>query len=162
MQFRASEVVTGPIDLVFAGLSDMAHYERDALARGVQVERLDNLPRPAPGMQWRVPFRAKGRDRVAEFALVKLAAPTGMRFEGRVQGLFFESDFDCRVLDPDATEVTITTKLRAKSISAKVILQSMKLARASLAKQYRKRVRKSLRELEDRIHAPPEGGPDAS
>lgn len=154
MQFRASEVVTGSIDAVFAQLSDMAQHERDALDKGIEVARLDKLPRPAPGMQWRIPFHARGRDRVAEVELVKFTAPTGMRFEGRVNGLLFESDMDCRVLDPEATEVTITTKLRAKSIPAKVILQSMKLARPSLNKQYRKRVRKSMRLLEDRLHAP--------
>lgn len=152
MQFKTSEAVTGPIDVVFDALSDMTRHEREALARGLKVERLDALPQPAPGMRWRVPFHAKGRDRVAEIELVKLARPTGMRFEGRVQGLLIEADVDCRVLDAEATEVTVTTKLRAKSISAKVILQSMKLARPSLAKQYRQRVRKSLQKLEDRIH----------
>jgi hypothetical protein len=151
MQFKASETVTGGIDAVFAAISDLAHYERKALDAGLAVRRLDKLPAPAPGMQWEVPFRAKGRDRVAEVELVRRDAPTRMRFEGRVQGLLFEADLDCRVLDADATEVTVTTKLRAKSITAKVLLQSMKLARSTLNKRYRKRVRKALRELEDRL-----------
>lgn len=153
MQFRASETVTGGIDRVHALVSDMAYYERRALEAGLEVQRLDKLPAPAPGMQWRIPFRAKGRDRVADIELVKLSVPTTLRFEGKVQGLLFEAVVDCRVLDPEATEVTVSTKLRAKSITAKVLMQSMKLARTTLNERYRKRVRKVLRDLEDRLHA---------
>jgi hypothetical protein len=155
MQFRTTETVTGGIDAVFACMSDLVFYERKALDAGLAVRRLDKLPAPAPGMQWEVPFRARGRDRVAEIELVKLDAPMRMRFEGRVQGLLFEADMDCRVLDADATEVTVTTKLRAKSITAKVLLQSMKLARTTLNKRYRKRVRKALRDLEGRVRPCP-------
>ncbi|WP_424965446.1 SRPBCC family protein [Dinoroseobacter sp. S375] len=153
MQFKASEVVTGPVEDVFAGLSDMAHYERMALENGIEVKRLDKLPRPGPGMRWQIPFRARGRDRIAEMTLVTLHAPQKMRFEGAVQGLQFEVDVLAEALDPNATEITVATKTRAKSITAKVLLQSMKLARDSLNKGYRQRVRKALRQLEDRLHA---------
>ncbi|MEM1079775.1 MAG: SRPBCC family protein [Pseudomonadota bacterium] len=153
MQFKASEVVTGPVEDVFAYLSDVAYYERTALDTGVEVKRLDKLPRPGPGMRWQIPFRARGRDRIAEVTMVTLHPPQKMRFEGAVQGLHFEIDVQAEALDPNATEVTVATKTRAKSITAKVLLQSMKLARDSLNKGYRQRVRKALRQLEDRLHA---------
>ncbi|WP_425091455.1 hypothetical protein [Tropicimonas sp. S265A] len=150
MQLRSTEILHGHIEDVFAALSDFAAAEAAAMERGLDVQRRDALGTPGEGMQWKVAFFARGRDREAEFELVKYTRPTGMRYEGHVGGLLFETSVACRVLDSNSTEVTVSTKLRARSMSAKVLLQSMKLARGRVVQRYRKGVRRLLHQVESR------------
>ncbi|MEM8579623.1 MAG: SRPBCC family protein [Pseudomonadota bacterium] len=148
MQLSTTEILTGHIEEVFEALSDFPRAERAAMARGVTVERLDALGVPSAGVKWRLGFFARGRDRQAEMEVTKFTRPTVIRFEGHVGGLLFETSVACRVADSNATEVTVATKLRAKSMSARVLVQSLKIARTRIAQRYRKSIRRILREVE--------------
>jgi hypothetical protein len=153
MQMSTTEVLHGHIEKVFEALCDFPAAERAAMDRGVTVQRLDALGAAAEGVRWTLGFFARGRDREAEIELTKFTRPTLMRYEGHVGGLLFEATVACRVADSNATEVTVTTKLRARSMSAKVLIQSMKLARARVVQRYRKAIRRQLREVEARLEA---------
>ncbi|MDJ0858709.1 MAG: SRPBCC family protein [Dinoroseobacter sp.] len=148
MQLNTTEILTGHIEDVFDALSDFARAERAAMSRGISVERLDALGAPGEGVKWRIGFFARGRDREAEMEVTKFTRPTALRYEGHVGGLFFETNVACRVADSNATEVTVAIKLRAKSMSARVLLQSLKIARRRVQQRFRKSIRNILREVE--------------
>jgi hypothetical protein len=150
MQLNVTEILTGHIEEVFGALSDFPAAERAALDAGVKVRRLDAHAAPTEGMRWQVGFYARGRDREAEIELVKYTRPTLIRYEGHVGGLHFETDVACRVVDSNATEVSVSTKLRARSMPARVLIQSMKLARRRVVQRYRNNVRRILRKVEAR------------
>lgn len=150
MQFSTTEILTGHIEDIFAALADFSAAERAAMERGVQIRRLDALSEPGEGVTWQVDFFARGRDRQAEIEVTKFTKPTTLRYEGHVGGLMFETNIACRVADSNATEVTVMTKLRARSMSSRVLLHSMKLGRRKIVKRYRKAVRKLLSEVEAR------------
>lgn len=153
MQISTSEILTGYIEDVFDALSDFSAAERAALARGLDVKRLDAMEKPGAGVQWQIDFFARGRDRRAEIEVVKFTRPTVLQYQGNVGGLLFETSVACRVADSNATEVTVTTKLRARSMSARVFVQSMKLARRKVVKKYRQSVRRLLQDVEIRRSA---------
>lgn len=150
MQLNATEILTGHIEEVFDELADFARAERAAMDRGISVERLDALGAPDAGVKWKIGFFARGRDREAEMEVTKFTRPTLIRYEGQVGGLVFETNVACRVADSNATEVTVSTKLRAKSMSARVLLQSLKIARRRVQKRFRKSIRTLLREVESK------------
>lgn len=150
MQLTATEILTGHIEEVFVSLTDFSAAEKTALERGVNIRRLDALAEPGVGVRWQIDFFARGRERRAEIEVVKLTKPTSLKYEGHVGGLLFETNVACRVLDSNATEVTVITKLRARSMSARVLIQSMKIARRRVVKRYRQSVRRVLRDVEAR------------
>lgn len=153
MKFITHEVLKAPIDRVFAELSDFPRFERDAMARGAKVERRDRLGRVGTGMEWHVEFDASGKSRVADATLTEFDAPNRMRFEGKIGGMMADMDIELQAEGADQTKVEITTELRPRSIGARVTIQSIKLAKAQVAKRYRKRVRKFLRSVEREIAA---------
>jgi len=153
MQINASETLKGHIEEIFDALSDFAPAEQAAMDRGMRVERLDALAAPAAGMRWKIGFFARGREREADVELVKTTRPTFMQFEGKVGGLFFQSNISCRVADTDATEVTVVTKLKPQAMTARMLVQSLKLARRRVNRRYKMALGRLLRDVESRARA---------
>ena len=61
MKFSAREDIAAPIEQVFASLCDFEGFERQAMRRGAEVQRVDPLTQPGVGMKWQVSFNMRGR-----------------------------------------------------------------------------------------------------
>ena len=59
MKFSTNEDVEAPIDAVFEMLCDFESFERAAMRRGAEVQRVDQLVAPGVGMIWDAVFEQK-------------------------------------------------------------------------------------------------------
>ena len=151
MHFTAKEDIEGPIDRVFAMLSDFESYERAAMRRGAEVERTDKLRAPGVGMAWQARFKLRGRDRNVALTLAALDPPNGMRVDFGSQGLDGDMTIDLLAMSRNRTRMTLAIELRPKTLSARLMVQSLKLARANLTKRFALRVAEFAKDLEDRM-----------
>ncbi len=151
MKFVSKEDIEAPIDLVFAQVSDFAALERAALRRGAEVQRTDSLRKPDVGMSWHAAFVARGRQRQLDIRMTEYDPPNGMRIHSVAQGLETDLKLDLVALSRGRTRLSVELDLKPRSISARLLVQSLKLARANLVKKFHLRMADYARELEDRI-----------
>ena len=139
MKFVATEDIRAPADRVWAAVSDIDRFEVMLAARAQRLERRPPGP-AAPGTRWEGRAKVRGRARDVSAELVDLQAPERMAFEGGTEGMRVTVEAAVAARGPDLTRLTVTTEARAQTLAARLLLQSAKLARATLAKRYKQRV----------------------
>lgn len=140
MQFEAREDVAAPIEQVFQAVSDFEGWERAALRRGAEISRTDDLPQPGCGMAWTAKFDFHNRPRAADMVLDTFEKPTNLRLMAISGGVNVEFTVELVALSRSRTRMDIATTLTPRTISARLLLQPLKLARTKLANRFRQRI----------------------
>jgi hypothetical protein len=148
MKFSTREDIEAPIDHVFAQISDFAGFERRALRQGADVRRLGDGPSQV-GTQWDVSFKLRGRDRQMQVTLSALEVPEMYQIDATSDGMNAETLVELVALSPRRTRLAVAIDLRPRSLTARVLLQSMKLAKTKLNKRFKARVLEYAEEIED-------------
>ncbi len=76
--------------------------------------------------------------------------PNAMRFEAQAQGLDGTMALDLVPLSQRRTRMSVALEIKPKTLSARLMVQSMKLAKTNLTKRFKLRVAHYAKELEDR------------
>lgn len=139
MKFVAAEEIAAPAELVWARVSDFEGFERRAAGKAGHVSRAPDGP-IGSGTTWTGSVHAAGKLRSVSVTLLQLDENQAMELEGGSDGMTVTLDVSLKVLAPDRTLLTVTTEAKARSLTARLMLQSAKLARQTLAKRYRGRV----------------------
>ena len=151
MQLSAMEDIEAPLDRVFAALTDFEAIERQAMRRGATVRRKDSVAGPAAGMAWHAGFAFRGKTREADITLTVYTPPERMVFHSVVGGLETETVIELVALSRSRTRITLVSELMPKTLSARLLVQSLKLARGGIEKRFRKRMASHAKDLEDRM-----------
>jgi hypothetical protein len=142
MKFSTRQDIEAPAEFVFAHISDFDGLERQAMRRGVEVERkLRSQPRDV-GAAWvlRIPFRGKLRDIDAHIS--EFDSPNTLVAQAKSGGLDMTLSVELVPLSPMRTRVLIGYDVRPQTLSARILVQSVKFAKASLQRRFDKRVSK--------------------
>ena len=150
MQFSAKEDIEAPIDFVFSQLTDFQAFERSALRRGAEVQRVDDKTSPGVGMAWDVMFELRGKMRELKMELTDLDSPNGMVLSSRSPAMGGDLVVDLVALARGRTRMSVDIDLRPKTLTSRLLVQSLKLARSNLTSRYETRVAGFARDLEDR------------
>ena len=150
MLFSTKEDVGAPADWVWAQITDFETFEKLALRRGADIQRVDRASVPLVGSGWkgRAKFRGKEREVVAK--IVQLDAPHQMRIEGVSQNFQLSVEVELVALSPRRTRMRVAFEAKPQTLSARLIMQSARLAKTSLTKRYKKRVADFAEELDAR------------
>ncbi len=148
MKFSTREDIEAPMTHVFAAVSDFAGFERRALRQGADVKRLDDGP-VAVGSAWDIAFQFRGRDRRMKATVASLDAPNAYRIETLSDGMTVTTDVELVALSRSRTRVAVAFDLRARSLTARLLLQSMKLVKSKLTKRFKARVLEYAEDIED-------------
>lgn len=153
MKLVAREDIHAPIDAVFTQLADFEGFERAVLRRGAEVVRTDELGVTGPGMAWRAGFDFRGRTREANIQLVDFTPSDRMRLDIHSAGLALELAIDLLEMSRQRTRVTFALDARPRTIPARLMIQSAKLARQNVLKRYRTRINAFAADIESRAKA---------
>ncbi|MQQ09165.1 SRPBCC family protein [Epibacterium sp. SM1979] len=151
MELKTSEDIDAPIEQVFGLLSDFDNLERLAARRGLEVERLSQGA-VQEGMEWRVGYRLRGKDRSLDLRLTQLQPSTFMAVTGEGSGVSGQFGIELLALSPRCTRVSISVDLAASSLPGRLLLQSLKLARGKVEKRFKERVGRFTAVLEERLN----------
>lgn len=150
MKFSTNEDVDAPIDVVFEMLSDFESFERAAMRRGAEVQRVDSLRVPGVGMIWQAAFQLRGRKRELELEMVTYERPSEIVLESTSPGMIGEMRFDLMALSRSRTRVKVELEVKPLNLSARLLVQSLKLAKKNLTRKYRLRVAEFAKGMEER------------
>ncbi len=151
MKFSAREDISAPIDQVFEALCDFEGFERQAMRRGIDVQRVDQLTRPGAGMLWDIAFVMRGRKREVKLELTKFEAPNEMAFDGKSAGIDADFVIELMALSRSRTRMSVALDIAPLNLSARLLVQSLKLAKSNLSKRFKLRIADYAKGLEDRL-----------
>jgi uncharacterized protein YndB with AHSA1/START domain len=152
MILTAQEDIEAPIDRVFAELSDFDGIERQAMRRGVQVQRRGSVDAPvAAGTAWEVGFTFRGKTRDAVITLTDCIPSEKLVFDTVSGGLEAQAVVDCVALSRGRTRISLHSELIPKTLSARLLVQSLKLAKGGVEKRFRRRMAGFAKDLETRL-----------
>ena len=153
MKLSTREDIAAPIEAVFKHISDFGWFERAAMRRGAEVVRSDKIKEPGAGMSWHAEFPFRGRDRKADVDLTHYAPPNEMTLQMRAAGLEVHCAIDLMAMSRSRTRMNVTMEAIPRTIPARLMIQSAKLARTSIQKRYRRRIAEYAAELEERCQS---------
>ena len=149
MKFSTREDIEAPINYVFAQVSDFAAFERRAMRQGADVIRKPD-DAVAQGTVWDIKFNFRGRDRKAEAVLTLLDQPQAFTIDSASDGLNASTEIELIALSQTRTRVLVSFDLRAKTLTARLLVQSLKLAKSKMTERFNGRVLDFAEEIEDR------------
>jgi hypothetical protein len=150
MKFSTKEDIEAPIDAVFEMLCDFEGFERSAMRRGAEVQRVDQLKVPGVGMNWQAAFTVRNKKREIDLEMVTFDKPNEIVLESTSPGLIGQMSFELMALSRNRTRVVVELEVKPLNLSARLLVQSLKLAKASLTRKFKLRVAEYAKTMEDR------------
>ena len=150
MKFSTREDIEAPIDSVFEMLCDFEGFERSAMRRGAEVQRVDRLTAPGVGMMWQTVFDMRGKRRQMQVEMVTFDRPNDIIVESTSPGLVGQMSFELMALSRNRTRLNVALEVKPLTLSARLLVQSMKLAKASLTRKYKLRIGEYAKGMEER------------
>jgi carbon monoxide dehydrogenase subunit G len=148
MKISAREDIQTPIASVFARLTDFAAHEAVAARRGVAVERLSLPQERADKPAWKAVFQYGGREREVSVEVADLHDPDFFSSEVHYQGIDAAIEIELVPLAKTRTRMIVGLELKPRSIKAKLVVQSLKIAKGSIQRRIENRLKSFARELE--------------
>lgn len=153
MKIKTHEDIEATIEQVFEAVTDFEGFELAALRRGAEVRRTDSMPQPGQGMGWEAKFPYRGRQRVADIKVEQFDRPNQLRVWSKIAGLNADVDIELMALSRTRTRMSLSVDMRPKTIPARLLIQSLKLARTTMLRRFRKRVLEYATSIEARYRA---------
>ncbi len=150
MKLSTREDIEAPIGYVFSQVSDFAAFERRAMRQSIDVARRgDGVV--TQGEIWDIAFSFRGRDRKVVADLTLLDPPQALQVTSASDGLHAVTSVDLVALSQTRTRVLVSFNMRAKTLTARLLLQSLKLAKSKMEKRFCARVLDYAEDIEDRF-----------
>ncbi|WP_172299574.1 SRPBCC family protein [Pseudoruegeria sp. HB172150] len=150
MKFSTREDIEASIDRVWAAVSDFDSFERQALRRGAEVTRTDGQGAPGIGSEWEVTFTFRGRPREIEAKIAEFDRPNTLSIDSHSGGLDGQLRAELLALSPRRTRLMVSLDLRPRNLAARLMIQSMKLAKSKISKRFANRIYDFAKHIEDK------------
>lgn len=147
MQFATNEVIAAPIERVFVILSDFAALEAVAPKYNVEMKRLDSLTEAGVGLSWDIGFRLRGKAREVIVDVTRFEAPQFLEFSGVSKTFELKLKIALSALSAGQTRMKMVTEVTPRTLGARLIVQSAKLARGRITKRYERGVAQIAQEI---------------
>ena len=148
MEFSSQQRVAAPRGFVFEQASDFTAFERQALRRGIEIERRGG---PAPvGRAWSASVPVMGREREIAAEIIGFDAPQDYTVRGESSGLEIVVRVEAQPETTGESRLGLSVTLAPRSMPGRLVLQSLKLARGTLETRLAGRLEGYAREIEAR------------
>ncbi|MDZ4135497.1 MAG: SRPBCC family protein, partial [Paracoccaceae bacterium] len=115
--------------------------------------RTDTLRVAGPGMAWLVQFPYRGKDRKVAIRLTDQKADQCLGFAGSSAMVDGSVTLDLLEMGAKRTRVTVVTEIKPRTLTARLFLQTLRLARARMTKRYQTRIAQLGADIEDRYRS---------
>ncbi|NIZ14156.1 SRPBCC family protein [Phaeobacter sp. HF9A] len=148
MHFETQEDIDRPIADVFAAVTDFDSFERAAIRRGVDVQRIGDATTPLDAQAWDAGFQFRGSARKMQIKIQSLNAPDAITYGAAGNGMVGDMALTLQEIAPNRTRMMVQLTLKPKTLAARLLVQSLKLARNKLNRKFRQKVSEFARNAE--------------
>ena len=151
MRLSARQDIETPAAFAFAALSDFDSWERAAMRRGIEVQRTDKLKEMGAGMTWKIVFDFRGKKREFELRLINIIPNSKLEFAALSSAI--DVTFSMEVIEMSTRRARLhsVTEITPLTLTAKLFIQSLRLARARVDRKYAQRLSQTVTEIEKRF-----------
>jgi uncharacterized protein YndB with AHSA1/START domain len=149
MNLETTYDLDAPAEYIFQRITDHADFEALLMGYGANIERLDDETSLNVGMKWAIDGVFRGKQRQVEVALTSLTDNELVSYQSESKDVNAVVDMKLDALSAQKTRFSVDLKPKANTISARLILQSAKLARKTLEKRINRRFADFCQRLED-------------
>ncbi|MCU0826317.1 MAG: SRPBCC family protein [Tabrizicola sp.] len=140
-----------PARFVYDILADHDAWEREALQRGVEIERPVDMPTSGVGASWKLRFRFRGKSRKVLVRIEEMQPESRMALSFEGQALAGESEMDIIALSPRRTRLRTAVTVRPKTLAARLFLNTLRLAKRRVQGRLDRRLGQLGARIEDRF-----------
>lgn len=140
MKLSTREDIEAPIDAVFAAVADFDALERRMLRRGIDIVRDDTIPLDREGARWKAKVDWKGRVHDVDAVLVSLQPGEGYRIASSTNGVECLGAVELVALSRTRTRMFVSVDVKPTTLSARLFVQSLRLAKGTLSRKFKTRV----------------------
>lgn len=139
MKFATQEEINAPVAHVFAQVSDADALENGLRKRGGKIAR---SPRDGiqAGTTWDARVSFRGKSRVVTMVLEEITENECMVFRGGSAGMDLSGVVTTVALSPTVTRLSMEIEAKPKTLAARLLIQSAKLARGKISEKFKERV----------------------
>ena len=134
MELSYSNTINVPQEFAFGRATDFERFEKEGFGNLAPFEPRNDIRAPALGARWRTAAEFQGRPRRFSLELLELDAPGTMVLGNKSEKYDVEARFSFSAAGDNSTEFTFNLNAKAQSITGKLILQTIQLARARIVK----------------------------
>jgi len=153
MKFTGKTDLEANLNATFAAFTDFESFERQVLRSGAKIHRVDDLTTHCAGMMWDTTVDYRGKTRRIKIELIDYIAPNRMVFVAIAEGFDATIVVELTPLSGRQTRANVAFDIQAKTLAAKLALQTARLTKGTLNKRFNRRLNKIGRELESRIRS---------
>jgi len=150
MILSTREDIDAPIEAVFRAVSNFDKHERQLLRRGADVTRLEDRSPPGPGVKWEVTGTFRGKRRTVICELTEYERPNTLGCQAAVGGVDATVAVELLALSPKRTRLSVKMKMKPTTLSSRLLLQSLKLAKNSVEGRFKGRIANFGRDIAER------------
>jgi len=140
MRFSARQDVEAAAEDVFAFLTDYAAHENLAARRGVRIERIARERAPADCPAWKAEFNYGGRERDITIEVNSVKPSERIESDVQYQGLSVHIEMELVPLARTRARMIVRVDLKPQTIKARLVVQSLRLAKGTIQKRLEKRL----------------------
>ena len=149
MKIEYFEDVAVPAEFVFRRLTDFTRHERQAIAQGATVRRLDGGTEGAVGAAWQIGFNHRGRKRDMRAEITAWTPPHKVHIDAATGGLDIHLVVGVVALSARLTRINVSINLMPRSITARLLVQTLKLTRGTVTARLQARLKAMGEEIAD-------------
>lgn len=132
MELSYTNIINVPQEFAFARATDFEKFEADGFGKLAPFEPVSEIRAPEIGARWKTSSEFQGRPRRFSLQLYTLEANQKMVLGNKSEKYDVESHFGFEPKGDEATEFTFHLIAKAQSITARLILQTIQLARGRI------------------------------
>ena len=148
MKFSTQKTVRIPSEDLFAAFRDFETFEQLLVARGAEVQRTDDGDGTGLGMSWDVVFTYRGKRRTASGVVSALFHGENMTIDMTNDDMDGQFEVIVEKVTAQKSRIQVDLEVIPKTISTRLLLQSLKLAKYRMTKKFVNRIRKYCDKVE--------------
>ncbi len=150
MKFSTKQDIETPAAYLYAALIDFDGWERAAMRRGADVARTDKMRQVGAGMSWHVAFQFRGRQRKMDLRLLNMIPNSKLEFAALSAAIDATTKIEIVEMSAKRARLHVTANITPLTLTAKLFIQSLRLARARADRKFAQRVQTIVTEIEAR------------
>lgn len=134
MELSYKSTINVPQKFAFARATDFEKFELEGFGKLSRFEPVSDICAPEIGTRWRTSSEFQGRPRRFSLEILALEPHEALVLGNKSEKYDIEAHFGFAEIGPEETGFTFNLAAKAQSITARLILQTIQLARGRIEK----------------------------